>query len=321
MADDVKSPRAEAGTGPERGRPRQPSRRPHSRRDLRRQADPVMIAVEPNRSSASCTGAGLLQPPLFRSLSTATGYDVLPRDVQLDPVSGQAAACRLPALRRRHAITVQVPVHFENEDKAPGIKRGGVLNVVLHEIDRVHQPATIPEYLRPSTSTGLEIGHCVHLRHWRFPRRARGDARQERHRRVDRRTDRVREAAAAAAAEAAARRSGSSRGAAPAAGCGSRGGRAPRRVRLRRRVRGFRRPAPRPGSGQEVEAGSTRRTFDASAGRARQSRAELCGAPAQCRLHGGGRDRPPPWLRRRGARASTARSAEGHLGGETHAGR
>jgi large subunit ribosomal protein L25 len=63
---------------------------------------------------------------------------------------------------------VQVPVHFKNESQAPGIKRGGVLNVVLHEITVRTKPATIPEYFEVDL-TGLEIGHSVHLSALKVP--------------------------------------------------------------------------------------------------------------------------------------------------------
>jgi large subunit ribosomal protein L25 len=57
---------------------------------------------------------------------------------------------------------VQVPVHFRNEAAAPGIKRGGVLNIVMHEITVRTKPDLIPEMFEVDL-TGLEIGHSIHL--------------------------------------------------------------------------------------------------------------------------------------------------------------
>ena len=53
-------------------------------------------------------------------------------------------------------------MHFRNEAAAPGIKRGGVLNVVMHEITVRTKPASIPEFFEVDL-TGLEIGHSIHL--------------------------------------------------------------------------------------------------------------------------------------------------------------
>src|SRR4029079_16741046 len=90
------------------------------------------------------------------------GFDVLPRDLQVDPVTDKPLHLDFLRVGPDSIITVQVPVHFKNEAQAPGIKRGGVLNVVLHEITVRTKPATIPEYFEVDL-TGLEIGHSVHL--------------------------------------------------------------------------------------------------------------------------------------------------------------
>jgi len=61
-------------------------------------------------------------------------FQVLPRDVQVDPVTDKPLHLDFLRIGPESIITVQVPVHFRNEGQAPGIKRGGVLNIVLHEI-------------------------------------------------------------------------------------------------------------------------------------------------------------------------------------------
>ena len=59
-------------------------------------------------------------------------------------------------------INIKVPVHFKNEDKSPGIKRGGVLNVVLHEIELSCPADSIPDEIVINLD-GLEIGNSIHL--------------------------------------------------------------------------------------------------------------------------------------------------------------
>jgi large subunit ribosomal protein L25 len=65
-------------------------------------------------------------------------------------------------------VTVEVPVRFLNEAASPGIKRGGILNIVRHEIP-VRCPAdAIPEHFDVDL-TGLEIGDSVHISAIKLP--------------------------------------------------------------------------------------------------------------------------------------------------------
>ncbi len=65
-------------------------------------------------------------------------------------------------------VTVDIPVHFANEDKSPGIKRGGVLNVVRHEVLCTCPATSIPEYITVDLS-GLDINDSVHISAVRLP--------------------------------------------------------------------------------------------------------------------------------------------------------
>jgi large subunit ribosomal protein L25 len=82
-----------------------------------------------------------------RFLSTLVDIDVdgtkvraIPRDVQFDPVRDFIIHVDFLRLGKGAKIAVQVPVHFVNEDASKGLKRGGVLNVVRHEVE-VNCPA------------------------------------------------------------------------------------------------------------------------------------------------------------------------------------
>src|SRR4030095_386138 len=90
------------------------------------------------------------------------GYDVLPRDVQVDPVTDKPLHLDFLRIGPDSIISCEVPVHSKNEGASPGTTRGGVLNVVLHEITVRTKPASIPEYFEVDL-TGLEIGHSIHL--------------------------------------------------------------------------------------------------------------------------------------------------------------
>ena len=72
-------------------------------------------------------------------------HQVLPKDYQLHPVSDQVLHVDLLRVSRRTVVTVEIPVHFINEETCPGLKAGGVLNIVRHTVE-VNVPATsIPD--------------------------------------------------------------------------------------------------------------------------------------------------------------------------------
>jgi large subunit ribosomal protein L25 len=65
-------------------------------------------------------------------------------------------------------VTVDIPVHFQNEEKSPGIKRGGVLNIVRHEVECTVPATAIPDFIAVDL-TGLDIGDSVHISAVKLP--------------------------------------------------------------------------------------------------------------------------------------------------------
>jgi large subunit ribosomal protein L25 len=93
---------------------------------------------------------------------------VIPRTVQLDPVRDFPIHVDFLRLGKDALVTVDVPVRFLNEAASPGLKRGGVLNIVRHEIP-VRCPAdAIPDHFEIDL-TGLEIGDSVHISAVKLP--------------------------------------------------------------------------------------------------------------------------------------------------------
>jgi large subunit ribosomal protein L25 len=90
------------------------------------------------------------------------------RDVQTDPVTDRPIHVDLMRVSATSRIHVRVPVHFTGQEKSPGIKRGGVLNVVNHEIEVICLASAIPQYLEVDVAA-LEIGHSVHLDEVKLP--------------------------------------------------------------------------------------------------------------------------------------------------------
>ncbi|MEE2566131.1 50S ribosomal protein L25/general stress protein Ctc [Hyphobacterium marinum] len=87
---------------------------------------------------------------------------VIPKDVQFDPISDKPLHVDLFRVDEDTVIDVEVTVHFINEEKAPGLKRGGVLNVVRHTVELSCPAGSIPEEIVVDLD-GYEIGDAVHI--------------------------------------------------------------------------------------------------------------------------------------------------------------
>ncbi|WP_018700626.1 50S ribosomal protein L25/general stress protein Ctc [Amorphus coralli] len=87
---------------------------------------------------------------------------VLPRDYQLEPVRDFLVHVDFLRIGRNSRVAVEVPVHFENEEESPGLKRGGVLNIVRHTVELECPADSIPESISFDL-TGLEIGDSIHI--------------------------------------------------------------------------------------------------------------------------------------------------------------
>jgi large subunit ribosomal protein L25 len=90
------------------------------------------------------------------------GIRTLPRDVQFHPVSDRPIHVDFFRLSGDSVITVQVPVHFTDEDKSPGMKRGAVLNIVRHELQLDCPSNAIPDQIDVSLA-GRDVGDSIHI--------------------------------------------------------------------------------------------------------------------------------------------------------------
>jgi large subunit ribosomal protein L25 len=93
---------------------------------------------------------------------------VLPRDVQFEPVRDFAIHVDFLRVAKHAHITVQVPVVFVNEEASPGLKRGGVLNIVRHEVELDCPADDIPEQITIDLA-GTDIGQSIHISHVTLP--------------------------------------------------------------------------------------------------------------------------------------------------------
>jgi large subunit ribosomal protein L25 len=93
---------------------------------------------------------------------------VLPKAYQLDPVKDTPVHVDFLRVGKDTEVNVLVPVHFINEEDSPGLKRGGVLNIVRHEVE-FHCPANaIPDSITMDL-TGTDIGDSLHISAVKLP--------------------------------------------------------------------------------------------------------------------------------------------------------
>jgi len=95
----------------------------------------------------------------------------LPKDVQFHPVNDRPLHVDFLRISEHAKVHVNVPVVFTDEELSPGIKRGGVLNIVRHELDLVVDAAEIPSEISISLN-GLEVGASIHISDVTLPRGA-----------------------------------------------------------------------------------------------------------------------------------------------------
>ncbi len=93
---------------------------------------------------------------------------VIPREIQVDPVRDFPQHVDFLRLGKSARIDVAVAVHFENEGASPGLKRGGALNIVRHEVDLSCPADQIPEFVTVDL-TGVDIGDSVHISAIKLP--------------------------------------------------------------------------------------------------------------------------------------------------------
>ena len=97
-----------------------------------------------------------------------TKVRTLPKDVAFHPVTDRPLHADFLRISKDHKVRVEVPVVFVNEDASPGLKRGGVLNIVRHELELVCAPDAIPDEIAIDV-TGLDVGASIHISHVNLP--------------------------------------------------------------------------------------------------------------------------------------------------------
>ena len=92
----------------------------------------------------------------------------LPKAVDFHPVTSRPIHVDFLRISEHTKVHVNVPMRFDNEEASPGLKRGGVLNVVVHELELVCDAAHIPNEIHVQLD-GLEIGDSIHISQVKLP--------------------------------------------------------------------------------------------------------------------------------------------------------
>jgi large subunit ribosomal protein L25 len=93
----------------------------------------------------------------------------IPKDVAFHPVSDRPIHVDFLRIVKGAKVDVEVPVMFVNEGASPGLKRGGVLNIVRHELELICENDKIPDDIQIDVA-GFDIGDSIHISHVKLPK-------------------------------------------------------------------------------------------------------------------------------------------------------
>jgi len=129
--------------------------------------EPVLISVNPVDLMKEIQQPGFFSH-VYEVQVGSDSYKVLARDLQVHPINDLPTHVDFMRFSAKTRLAVEVYVEFINEDTCPGLKEGGVLNVVRHEVELRCSPDSIPESLIADLA-GLEIGDSVHISNITLP--------------------------------------------------------------------------------------------------------------------------------------------------------
>ena len=133
--------------------------------------DPVSIHLE-EKALVRALGTGHFMNTVVM-IDTGKGKPVrtLPKDVAFDVVSDRPLHVDFLRISEHATVHVNVPVHFTDEEESHGLKIGGVLNIVRHELELICDAADIPSEIAISLK-GLEVGDSIHISNVKLPKGA-----------------------------------------------------------------------------------------------------------------------------------------------------
>ena len=130
--------------------------------------EPILIHVEQKELMRQLM-TGHFMNSIINIEIGGTTVRTLPKDVAFHPVSDRPTHVDFLRLSADSTVEVAVPVVFVNEDASPGLKKGGVLNIVRHELELVCPAEDIPAEIAIDV-TGKDVGDAIHISEVALPK-------------------------------------------------------------------------------------------------------------------------------------------------------
>ena len=124
--------------------------------------EPLAIHVEEKALMKALNGGHFMNSVVMIEVASGGTARTLPKDVQFHPVTDRPLHVDFLRISEHSKVHVNVPIRFIGEEESRGIKRGGVLNAVRHELELVCDAAEIPDEIEISLAA-LNIGDSLHI--------------------------------------------------------------------------------------------------------------------------------------------------------------
>ncbi|HEX6375448.1 MAG TPA: 50S ribosomal protein L25/general stress protein Ctc [Allosphingosinicella sp.] len=130
--------------------------------------EPLAIHVEEKALMKMLNTGHFMNSVVMIEVASGGTARTLPKDVQFHPVTDRPLHVDFLRISEHSKVHVNVPISFVDEDRSRGLKRGGVLNAVRHELELVCDAAEIPDEIEISLA-GLDIGDSLHISAVKLP--------------------------------------------------------------------------------------------------------------------------------------------------------
>ncbi|MDR1234253.1 MAG: 50S ribosomal protein L25/general stress protein Ctc [Holosporales bacterium] len=123
--------------------------------------EPTLVEIEEKELRVECQSAAFFGHAIELKIGSVL-EKFIPKKVEFHPVTDKPIHVDFQRISQGAKIKVSISIDFINEDKSPGMKKGGVINCIVHRLECYCSPDTIPERISLDLS-GKEIGSSFHL--------------------------------------------------------------------------------------------------------------------------------------------------------------